>query len=63
MKFGAVACALVAGGVALTPLALCAEDLKPEQITVARVPARMKRVYVMDPVLPHMVDGRVYVLD
>ena len=64
MKFGSVACALTLScGVALTPLALRAEDLKPEQITVARVPAGMKRVYVMDPVLPHMVDGRVYVLD
>ena len=64
MKFGSVACALTLScGVALTPLALRAEDLKPEQITVARVPEAMKRVYVMDPVLPHMVDGRVYVLD
>ncbi len=60
MKFGAVAWAL--GCLALAGAAH-AEDLKPEQIGVERVSAGMKRVYVLDPVLPHMVDGRVYVLD
>lgn len=64
MKIGAAAYALsLACGVALSANPARAEDLKPEQITVERVPAAMRRVYVMDPVLPHMVDGRVYVLD
>jgi len=63
MRLDAVACFLGAVGAALGSYAARAEDLKPEEITVERVPADMKRVYVMDPVLPHMVDGRVYVLD
>ena len=64
MKLGVFACVLgLAGSIALAAGVARAEDLKPEEITVARVPANMKRVYVLDPVLPHMVDGRVYVLD
>ncbi len=64
MKIGGVACILgLACGLALPASASRAQDLKPEDITVERVPANMKRVYVLDPVLPHMVDGRVYVLD
>lgn len=64
MKIGAAACALsLACGVAIVAGAARGEDLKPEQIAVERVPADMRRLYVMDPVLPHMVDGRVYVLD
>ena len=62
MKIGALACVLGCG-VALAFGAARAEDLKLETITVERIPADMKRVYVLDPVLPHMVDGRVYVLD
>ena len=64
MKIGGIACVLgLACGLALAAGASRAQDLKPEEITVERVPANMKRVYVLDPVLPHMVDGRVYVLD
>ena len=64
MKFGAIASVFVLV-LSLAPPAHTAraEDLKPEQITVARVPADMPRLYVMDPALPHMVDGRVYTLD
>ncbi|MCB1543265.1 MAG: hypothetical protein KDJ30_02920, partial [Rhodoblastus sp.] len=64
MKFGAIASVFVLV-LSLAPPAHTAraEDLKPEQITVARVPADMPRLYVMDPALPHMVDGRVYALD
>ena len=62
MKIGAL-CRVASCGVALSFGAAHADDLKPETITVARIPADMKRVYVLDPVLPHMVDGRVYVLD
>lgn len=62
MKIGAIAWGLGAACLALAGAAR-AEDLKPEQIGVERVPQAMKRVYVLDPVLPHMVDGRVYVLD
>ena len=40
-----------------------AADLAPEKIGVAQIPANMLRVYVADPALPHMVDGRIYLLD
>ena len=55
MKIGGVACILgLACGLALPASASRAQDLKPEDITVERVPANMKRVYVLDPVLPHV---------
>ncbi len=55
-------------GLALTFLALgitagAADDLKVETPGVAALAPGMKRVYVADAVLPHMVDGRIYLLD
>ena len=40
-----------------------AAEFKPETPAISTIPATMKRVYVADATLPHMVDGRVYVLD
>lgn len=40
-----------------------AADLAPETVGVATIPPAMHRVYVADPALPHMPDGRIYVLD
>jgi methylamine dehydrogenase heavy chain len=40
-----------------------AAEFKPETASSVTIPAAMNRVYVVDPALPHMVDGRVYVLD
>ena len=39
-----------------------AADLQPETITKT-VLGEFQRIYVADPTLPHMPDGRVYVLD
>ena len=43
--------------------AASAAETVPEVAGVATIPDAMQRVYVADPVLPHMVDGRIYVLD
>jgi len=51
------AAALLAGGTATS-----AQQLLPEQIGITRL-GDFQRVYVADPALPHMVDGRIYVLD
>jgi methylamine dehydrogenase heavy chain len=40
-----------------------AAEFKPETPATTTIPAAMSRVYVADAALPHMVDGRVYVLD
>ena len=40
-----------------------AAEFNPESAGTTTVPAAMNRVYVTDPALPHMVDGRIYVLD
>lgn len=55
-------------GLALVLLSLgtrsgVADDLKVETPHVATLPATLERVYVADAVLPHMADGRVYLLD
>ncbi|MDR3468634.1 MAG: amine dehydrogenase large subunit [Xanthobacteraceae bacterium] len=55
-------------GLALTFLALgtasgLADDLKVETPRVATLSPTMQRVYVADAALPHMVDGRIYLLD
>jgi len=39
-----------------------AEDLAPEKVTSAKIPADLKRVYLVDLTINHIVDGRVYVL-
>ncbi|WP_051334992.1 amine dehydrogenase large subunit [Bradyrhizobium sp. Ai1a-2] len=40
-----------------------AAEFKPESAGTTTIPAGMNRVYVLDPALSHMVDGRIYVLD
>ena len=40
-----------------------ADEFKPQTAATSTLPAAMNRVYVADAALPHMVDGRVYVLD
>ncbi|WP_454632574.1 amine dehydrogenase large subunit [Bradyrhizobium cenepequi] len=40
-----------------------AAEFKPESAGTTTIPAVMNRVYVADAALPHMVDGRIYVLD
>ena len=40
-----------------------ADEFKPQTPVTTTLPATMNRVYVADAALPHMVDGRVYVLD
>jgi methylamine dehydrogenase heavy chain len=40
-----------------------AAEFKPETAGTTTVPTAMSRVYVADVALPHMVDGRIYVLD
>lgn len=54
--FGVAAASLAAAGAQ-------AADLAPETIGQATIPPAMQRVYVADPALPHMPDGRIYVLD
>lgn len=48
---------------ALGALPCAAAEFKPDVVGTTTIPAAMKRVYVADAALPHMVDGRVYVLD
>ncbi|NPV21432.1 amine dehydrogenase large subunit [Bradyrhizobium aeschynomenes] len=50
-------------GLALMLRPCAAAEFKPEATSSSTIPATMNRVYVADPALPHMVDGRVYVLD
>jgi methylamine dehydrogenase heavy chain len=59
-RVGGIA-ALVIAGLAAGPG--MAAEFKPETAGTSTIPAAMSRVYVADAVLPHMVDGRVYVLD
>jgi methylamine dehydrogenase heavy chain len=40
-----------------------ADEFKPQTPVTTTIPAAVNRVYVADAALPHMVDGRVYVLD
>ena len=40
-----------------------AEDIAPEKVTGATIPADLKRLYVVDLAINHIVDGRTYVLD
>jgi methylamine dehydrogenase heavy chain len=40
-----------------------AAEFKPQMIEATTIPPAVRRVYLADAVLPHMVDGRVYVLD
>lgn len=40
-----------------------AVEFKPESTATTTIPAAVNRVYVADAALPHMVDGRIYVLD
>lgn len=42
--------------------AVAAQELKPEKIEQLAL-GDFPRVYVADPALPHMIDGRIYVLD
>jgi methylamine dehydrogenase heavy chain len=46
-----------------TALPSSAAEFVPQTIEKSAIPPAMRRVYVFDDVLPHMVDGRVYVLD
>jgi methylamine dehydrogenase heavy chain len=47
----------------LGALPCAAAEFKPESPTSSTIPPTMNRVYVADAALPHMVDGRIYVLD
>lgn len=47
----------------LGTISAVAEDLKVETPRVTTLPPTLQRVYVADAVLPHMADGRVYVVD
>jgi methylamine dehydrogenase heavy chain len=49
--------------VALAAWPCMAEEFRPETPTTAAIPPGLQRVYLADVALPHMVDGRVYVLD
>lgn len=40
-----------------------AADFKPDVLGTTTIPAGLQRVYVFDDALPHMPDGRIYVLD
>ncbi|MCA1454328.1 hypothetical protein I6F35_14035 [Bradyrhizobium sp. BRP22] len=40
-----------------------AAEFKSESAGTTTIPAAMHRVYVLDAALPHIVDGRIYVLD
>ena len=40
-----------------------ADEFKPQTAATSTLPAAMNRVYVVDAALPHMPDGRIYVLD
>lgn len=55
--------ALALIGAACGALPAAAEDLKIETPHVATLAPNLQRVYVADAVLPHMVDGRIYLLD
>ena len=47
----------------IASLPASADEFQPDTLSTTTIPAAMQRVYVADPALPHMVDGRVYVLD
>ena len=40
-----------------------AEDLAPEKVTTATIPADMQRVYLIDLTIFHVADGKVWILD
>lgn len=40
-----------------------AQDLAPEKVTVATLPADMQRVYLIDLTIFHVADGKVWILD
>lgn len=48
---------------ALGAVPATAAEFKPETAGTTTLPASLQRVYVADDVLPHMADGRIYVLD
>lgn len=40
-----------------------AQDLKPEKVETAKIPADMQRVYLVDLTINHVADGKVWILD
>jgi len=61
MKMGRLGLALGVWGLCTLPAS--AEELKVETPHVATLSPSLQRVYVADAVLPHMADGRIYLLD
>jgi len=61
MTLGRLGLALLLMG--LGTMSVAADDLKVETPHVATLPPSLQRIYVADAVLPHMADGRVYLLD
>lgn len=61
MTLGRLGLALVL--LSLGTMSAAADDLKVETPRVATLSPTLQRVYVADAVLPHMADGRVYLLD
>ncbi|SME97230.1 methylamine dehydrogenase heavy chain [Tistlia consotensis] len=54
---------LVAAVAAVGGAQAAAQELKPEEVTVARIPADTPKVYLADIAINHIVDGRLYILD
>jgi methylamine dehydrogenase heavy chain len=40
-----------------------AQDLQPEKVETAKIPADMQRVYLVDLTINHVADGKVWILD
>jgi methylamine dehydrogenase heavy chain len=54
---------LAGASMLMLPCVTQAQELGPEEITVNTLPDDLKRVYLIDLAVNHVVDGRVYILD
>jgi methylamine dehydrogenase heavy chain len=61
MRFSSLLLATTAMLAALSPS--FAQDIPPEKMTIETLPPDMKRVYLVDLTINHVVDGKVWVLD
>lgn len=61
MRFSALVLGATAALATLGPS--FAEDIKPEKVTAGTIPEDLKRVYLVDLAINHIIDGRAYVLD
>lgn len=61
MRFSALVLGAAAALTTLGPS--IAEDIKPEKVTPTTIPEDMKRVYLIDLAINHIIDGRAYILD